>query len=235
MDDVVRKACSLFLGAMVLAFLPGCDKKTGASAESGPASLDADTSYAVGMFVAAQFPWKHYDYKAFVEGFKAVAENEKTRFTNEEAQEKLESAIYAMAELENTELGEENSQKGTAFLEENRKKAGIMTTGSGLQYEVISEGSGEKPAAADKVRVNYEGTLLDGTVFDSSYARGEPAEFPLNGVISGWTEGLQLMSPGSTYKFYIPANLAYGNRRMGDSIPPNSTLIFKVELLEVLK
>ena len=232
----MRKVCTFLLGAMVLAFLPGCDKKIGDSGTDA-GTLDADASYAAGMFVAAQlqFPWKHYDYNAFVEGFKAVTENQETRFTNEDAQEMLQAVFSAMMELESTELGEENTLKETAFLEENGQKAGIMTTGSGLQYEVISEGSGEKPAATDKVRVNYEGTLLDGTVFDSSYTRGEPAEFFLNGVIPGWTEGLQLMSAGSTYRFFIPARLAYGNRPVGNSIPPNSTLIFKVELLEVLK
>jgi FKBP-type peptidyl-prolyl cis-trans isomerase len=121
---------------------------------------------------------------------------------------------------------------GKTFLNENSKKEGITVTSSGLQYEVINEGNGEKPADTSKVLAHYEGTLLDGTKFDSSYDRGEPSEFPLNQVISGWTEGLQLMSVGSKYKFYIPYNLGYGERG-ARTIPPYSTLIFTVELIEI--
>ena len=116
--------------------------------------------------------------------------------------------------------------------EENAKKEGVTVTESGLQYEVLSEGDGEKPVATDVVKVHYKGTLLDGTEFDSSYARNEPTTFPLNRVIAGWTEGLQLMSVGSKYKFTIPSELAYGDRDLG-KIPANSTLVFEVELLEI--
>ena len=126
----------------------------------------------------------------------------------------------------------ENLEKGAAFLEENGKRDGVNTTASGLQWEVISEGTGARPVETSNVTVNYEGTLMDGEVFDSSYESGEPVSFPLNGVIPGWTEGLQLMTVGSTYKFYIPSNLGYGPRGTGP-IPGNSVLIFKVELLEV--
>jgi FKBP-type peptidyl-prolyl cis-trans isomerase FkpA len=125
-----------------------------------------------------------------------------------------------------------NLEDGIAFLEENGKKDGVITTESGLQYEVITEGDGPKPTDTSTVHVFYEGTLLDGTVFDSSYETGDTVTFPLNQVIQGWTEGLQLMPVGSTYKFYIPSNLAYGPRATGP-IPANSTLIFKVELLGV--
>jgi FKBP-type peptidyl-prolyl cis-trans isomerase len=128
---------------------------------------------------------------------------------------------------------EKNRAEGEAFLAENRLKAGVVTTASGLQYEVISEGTGAKPAASDMVQVNYEGTFLDGTVFDSSYERGEPLTFPLNGVIPGWTEGVQLMSEGSTYRFFIPSDLAYGDG--GGRMPPNAMLIFKVELISIVK
>jgi len=128
-----------------------------------------------------------------------------------------------------------NKQKGDAFLASNAKKPGIHVTASGLQYEVIKEAQGEKPTAESTVKVNYKGTTIDGETFDSSYDRGEPATFPLNGVIKGWTEGIQLMSIGSKYKFYIPAELAYGNRQAGGKIGPNSTLIFEVELLDVVK
>jgi FKBP-type peptidyl-prolyl cis-trans isomerase len=126
-------------------------------------------------------------------------------------------------------------EKGEAFLVANAKKAGIKVTPSGLQYEIIKDAQGEKPTLESTVKVNYHGTTIDGEVFDSSVERGEPATFPLNGVIKGWTEGLQLMTVGSKYKFYIPADLAYGNRQAGAKIGPNSTLIFEVELLEIVK
>ena len=122
---------------------------------------------------------------------------------------------------------------GEQFLAENAKREGVKTTASGLQYEVLEATIGQKPKATDTVRVHYEGTLIDGTVFDSSYKRGESISFPLNGVIKGWTEGLQLMPVGSKYKLFIPYNLGYGERGAGASIPPYATLIFTVELLEI--
>jgi FKBP-type peptidyl-prolyl cis-trans isomerase len=122
---------------------------------------------------------------------------------------------------------------GKAFLEANGKKEGVTTTASGLQYKVIKAGTGAKPKATDTVNVHYKGTFLDGKTFDSSYDRGQPISFPLNGVIAGWTEGVQLMPVGSTYEFYIPSNLAYGERGAGGAIPPNATLIFVVELLGI--
>lgn len=122
---------------------------------------------------------------------------------------------------------------GEQFLAENAKREGVKTTASGLQYEVLEATIGQKPKATDTVRVHYEGTLIDGTVFDSSYKRGESIAFPLNGVIAGWTEGLQLMSVGSKYKFFIPYQLAYGERGAGASIPPYAALIFTVELLGI--
>jgi FKBP-type peptidyl-prolyl cis-trans isomerase len=121
------------------------------------------------------------------------------------------------------------------FLAENKKREGVKSTESGLQYEVLREGAGERPTAADTVKVHYRGTLLDGTEFDSSYGRGEPISFPLNGVIPGWTEGLQLMKTGAKYKLYLPPDLAYGERGAGSQIGPNSALIFEVELLEIVK
>ncbi len=128
-----------------------------------------------------------------------------------------------------------NAEAGKKFLEENAKKDGIQVTASGLQYQVIQEGAGDHPAATDTVKVHYEGTLLSGQIFDSSIKRGEPVEFPLNQVIPGWTEGVQLMTPGAKYRFYIPSNLAYGERGAGEMIGPNSTLIFDVELIEIKK
>lgn len=128
---------------------------------------------------------------------------------------------------------EKNRQQGAAFLAENAKVEGVVVRPSGLQYKVIREGTGAKPAAADTVTVHYRGTLIDGREFDSSYARGEPASFALNGVIKGWTEGLQLMSVGGHYRFFIPATLGYGRRGAGRDIGPDATLVFDVELLAV--
>jgi len=128
--------------------------------------------------------------------------------------------------------GEKNASEGAKFIEENKKKEGVKTTASGLQYKAIKEGTGAQPKATDTVTVNYRGTLINGTEFDSSYKRGQPATFPLNGVIKGWTEGLQLMKVGSKYQFFVPPNLAYGERSVGPDIAPNSTLIFEVELLD---
>ena len=137
-----------------------------------------------------------------------------------------------------TRIAEEQSKKvkgeGEKFLAENAAKEGVVTLPSGLQYKVLKEGNGKRPTATDQVRCHYEGTLINGTVFDSSYQRGEPAVFPLNQVIKGWTEGLQLMQEGAKYRFFIPYHLAYGERGAGQQIPPYATLIFDVELLSVL-
>jgi FKBP-type peptidyl-prolyl cis-trans isomerase FklB len=131
------------------------------------------------------------------------------------------------------ELGEKNKKEGAEFLAENKKKEGVKTTASGLQYKVITEGKGKTPTATDTVTVNYKGTLIDGTEFDSSYKRGQPATFPVNGVIKGWTEALQLMKEGSKWQLFIPAELAYGERGAGGQIGPNAVLIFEVELLSI--
>jgi len=129
--------------------------------------------------------------------------------------------------------GEKNASEGTKFLEENKKKDGVKTTGSGLQYKALKQGTGAQPKESDTVTVNYRGTLINGTEFDSSYKRGQPATFPLSGVIKGWTEGLQLMKVGSKYQLFVPPNLGYGDRAVGPDISPNSTLIFEVELLDI--
>ncbi|MFV0290483.1 MAG: FKBP-type peptidyl-prolyl cis-trans isomerase [Mangrovibacterium sp.] len=141
--------------------------------------------------------------------------------------------IQAYFESAQAKEGEAAIAEGEKFLSENRSKAGVVTTESGLQYEIITEGTGEKPTIDSTVKCHYHGTLIDGTVFDSSVDRGEPATFPVNGVIPGWTEALQLMPVGSKWKLFINSELAYGNRAAG-SIKPNSTLIFEVELLEIL-
>ncbi len=162
--------------------------------------------------------------------------------TSRVPQEKIRQIIQDYMLVQQQEQAKKEQEKykylmeeGKKFLEENAKKEGVKTTASGLQYKVIKEGNGVHPKATDKVKVHYKGMLLDSTVFDSSYERKQPAEFPLNAVIPGWTEGLQLMSPGAKYILYIPYNLAYGERGAGDVIKPYSTLIFEVELLDIVK
>ena len=142
---------------------------------------------------------------------------------------------FTMFSMANAKSADENKTEGAAFLAENAKKEGITTTSSGLQYKILTQGNGAKPSATNSVTVHYQGTTLDGKEFDSSYKRGEPATFPLNRVIAGWTEGLQLMQEGSKYRFYIPSNLAYGPKGAGRDIGPNATLIFEVELIKVEK
>ncbi|MDR2133459.1 MAG: FKBP-type peptidyl-prolyl cis-trans isomerase, partial [Treponema sp.] len=182
--------------------LSGCGENgKNAEAPVSGSGLDRDTSYALGMNLGASISGDmknngiEPDTAEFLRGFKEGIEGGKTRFTAEEAETKIRETFMARAEKENGE----RRQAEIDFLAENSKKEGIVITGSGLQYEVLSEGSGAKPAAADTVRVNYEGTLIDGAVFDSSYSRGEPIEFSLDQVIPGWTEGIQLMSEGSSY------------------------------------
>ena len=138
-----------------------------------------------------------------------------------------------MFSMANAKSAEENLNEGKAFLEKNAKEDGIKSTATGLQYKVLTEGTGAMPSATDNVTVHYKGTTLDGKTFDSSYDRGEPATFPLNRVIAGWTEGLQLMKEKATYRFFIPSELAYGSRGAGASIGPNATLIFDVELIKI--
>ena len=149
--------------------------------------------------------------------------------------ENLQQEAMQKMEAEKAASGSVNKARGEKFLAENKSKDGVKTTASGLQYKVIKEGTGKKPAKENTVKVHYTGTTIDGKVFDSSVERGEPIEFPLAGVIAGWTEGVQLMSVGSKYTLYIPSNLAYGEQGAGQAIGPNETLIFYVELLDITK
>lgn len=159
------------------------------------------------------------------------------QLSHEESHRILDSFFSELEERQNAEAankGKAARVEGEKFLAENAKRAGVVTTPSGLQYEVINEGTGRQPKASDTVRCHYEGTLIDGTVFDSSYRRNQPAEFGLRQVIPGWTEGVQLMKEGAKYKFYIPYNLAYGEHGAGASIPPYSALVFIVELIKIV-
>ena len=146
----------------------------------------------------------------------------------------IEAVINEFFTRKSQEQAAKAKEEGARFLAENAKKEGVVTLPSGLQYQVLRAGNGKKPKATDQVRCHYEGTLINGTVFDSSYKRGEPAVFGLNQVISGWTEGVQLMQEGAKYRFFIPYNLAYGERGAGQQIPPFAALIFDVELIEVI-
>ena len=176
----------------------------------------------------AQSPFTNLDLDLLMDGFKQS-------YTNPASvnMEQCNSFVQQVAERKESEKYAGNKQAGADFLSNNGKKKGVVTTASGLQYEVITMGKGRQPLATDEVTVHYRGTLIDGTQFDSSYDRNEPATFPLNGVIKGWTEGVQLMPIGSTFKFYIPYDLAYGEAGAGGSIPPYSTLIFEVELISI--
>ena len=176
-----------------------------------------------------------YNQNLLVKGFVAALQGQ-SQLDNKEIQS-ISRAVERLVQEKKVELkaliGNENKALGLEFLTNNAKRAGIIVTDSGLQYEVLKNGEGNKPKATDTVKVNYLGTLLDGTEFDSSYSRNKPTSFPLNRVIKGWTEGVQLMNMGAKYKFYVPSDLAYGARSTG-KITSHSTLIFEVELLEII-
>ena len=188
-------------------------------------------SYSLGMMIGERVIKKHQNlnYDALMSGIKTQHKGSKTSLTMEEATQILTSY---RKELASQQSGSANAI-GEKYRAENAKRKEVKVTKSGLQYEVITPAQGAKPKATDTVTVHYQGTLLNGTEFDSSHKRGQPASFPLNGVIRGWTEGLQLMSVGSKYRFVIPAELAYGDRGAGAKIGAGATLIFEVELLEI--
>jgi len=216
----------------VITFL-GCNR--GNSGSSEEVNFDKDASYALGMNIGQSLRESLDidgivpDYDEFLKGFKDGVTGGNVRFDMFEALIMIETAFNALSE----QRGAEAMQAEITFLAENARKAGVRITSSGLQYEVITETDGRKPSPSDTVLVHYEGRLIDGTVFDNSYDRGFPLDFPVDAVIPGWTEGLQLMGVGSKYTFYIPSELGYGPGGVGP-IPPYSTLIFTVELLDIL-
>ena len=196
-------------------------------------------SYAIGVDMGTSLKKNAIDVDTdlLFKGIKDALTGSKQLLTEQELRETIQTAqkeLQAKQQEKMKTLGEKNKKEGEAFLAANKKKKGVKTLPSGLQYKVITEGKGKMPKATDTVTVNYRGTLIDGTEFDSSYKRNEPATFPVNGVIKGWTEALQLMKEGSKWELFIPADLAYGERgTMGGPIGPNAVLIFEVELLKI--
>ena len=192
-------------------------------------------SYALGANIGESFKQQDIDVvmDKFIQGF-TDGKAGQNKFSQAEMEQVFQEFQKMMQTKQNSVMDEEKA-KGAAFLAENKKKDGVIETPSGLQYKVVKMGTGAKPSATDRVKVHYHGTLIDGTVFDSSVERGQPITFGLNQVIAGWTEGVQLMPVGSKFIFYIPSNLAYGDRAAGDKIKPGSTLIFEVELLDIEK
>lgn len=223
--------------------LVGCgpDKETAVAQTEKPYTLETDQQklgYSLGLVLGDRLKAdvKELDVDALHRAIADVYADADPLLTPVEVETTMmafQQAKMAEQQAEFTKLSEDNLQKGQAFLEENGKKEGVVTTESGLQYEELVAGEGDSPTAEDTVKVHYRGTLIDDTEFDSSYSRNEPVSFPLNGVIPGWTEGLQLMKAGGKAKLALPAELAYGPGGMGEAIGPNEALVFEVELLEI--
>jgi FKBP-type peptidyl-prolyl cis-trans isomerase len=253
------KTRTLAVVAASLLALSACkDDKAGtanAPAEAKPAAAPAaagelstqeqKVSYILGMNIGGQFKANQVplDEASFIAGMKTATSGGEPKLSKEQIQQtmmtfqgemqKKQEEAEKKQQAEQEAAAAKNKQEGDKFLAENKAKPGVQTTASGLQYEVITEGKGAKPKATESVTVNYRGTLIDGTEFDSSYKRNEPATFPVNAVIPGWIEALQLMPEGSKWKLYIPSDLAYGPGGTGGAIGPNATLIFEVELLKI--
>ncbi|MDG1917706.1 MAG: FKBP-type peptidyl-prolyl cis-trans isomerase [Flavobacteriales bacterium] len=214
----------------VAATLVACNQENYTNAEL-TTQIDS-VSYSLGISVANNLKnsgFESIETDAMASAFNDVFSDKEVRITEDEANLLIQDYFLELSEKKSQEA----TAEGSSFLIENAKKVGVITTSSGLQYEIITNGTGATPSESDKVTVHYHGTLLDGTVFDSSVDRGQPATFPVNGVIPGWVEALQLMNVGSKYKLYIPSDLAYGERGAGGAIGPNATLIFEVELLSI--
>jgi FKBP-type peptidyl-prolyl cis-trans isomerase len=228
---------SAALGSLLVAL--ACSGESAPSAESAALETnDQKAAYGIGMNMGTQLRAanERLDRAAFMRGFEDGLQGSESQVPDAEVQAALTefgSQLEAQATAARTAEGEENAAAGTAYLAQNGAKPGVTTTASGLQYEVMRAGDGERPMAESVVRIHYRGTLIDGTEFDSSYGRGEPAEFPLDGVIQGFSEALQLMPVGSQWRIVIPSDIAYGPGGSGP-IGPNSTLIFEIELLEIV-
>ncbi|MEP3836435.1 MAG: FKBP-type peptidyl-prolyl cis-trans isomerase [Algibacter sp.] len=226
------------LGLLSVIILAASCNQNGATQKAITTEIDS-VSYAIGMDVArnVKASFDEFDSDLFIQGFNNVSDSSNILLDEAKAQQVVRAYFQKKQQADAAKLKEEaenNKFEGEKFLADNAKKEGVVTTESGLQYIVLKEGTGATPTTSSKVKVHYHGTLIDGTVFDSSVDRGEPTEFGVTQVIKGWTEGLQLMKEGAKYKFFIPSDIAYGaNPRPGGPIKANSTLIFDVELLEV--
>jgi FKBP-type peptidyl-prolyl cis-trans isomerase len=215
--------------------------KTGAAKTAATTALKTPKdkfSYALGMNLGASLHKQSVDVDPTIvaQGLRAALAGRKTLLTQEEAQAALTEVQNELRKKQQEKMqvaGEANRKEGEAFLASNKAKEGVVTLPSGLEYKILKEGNGPKPTASDSVVCNYRGTLINGTEFDSSYKRGQPATFPVNGVIKGWTEALQLMPVGSKWQLFVPSSLAYAERGAGGDIGPNATLIFEVELLSI--
>ncbi|MFA5939558.1 MAG: FKBP-type peptidyl-prolyl cis-trans isomerase [Sinimarinibacterium sp.] len=237
----MNKSFKLTATALALALMAGCTKQ--GQEPVAPATLDTDGQkfgYAIGVDLGKSLqPVKDdVDIAALKAGLDDAFAGTTPKLDDAAREEIKNTVAKKMQERQKAERAAQADKakaEGEAFLAENGKKEGVKTTASGLQYEVMTEGKGDKPTAEDRVTVHYKGTLISGEEFDSSYSRGQPVTFPLANVIPGWTEGVQLMTPGAKYKFYIPSNLAYGERGAGVKIGPNEALVFEVELISVEK
>lgn len=224
------------LSILVLA-AAACAQEEAAPEMAKPESLEDRASYAIGLNMGRQMTDQEVpiNLDLLMQGIKDGMGDGETLLTNDEIQaamQEFQQMMMQKAQENQAALAEEGKTAADEFLASNKDKEGVMTTESGLQYEVLTEGDGPKPTSSDTVTVHYTGTLLDGTEFDSSHKRGQPATFPVTGVIAGWTEALQMMPVGSKWKLYIPPDLAYGARGQGP-IPPNSLLTFEVELIGI--
>ena len=231
----LKTAVILALSGVVLT---ACSQGDTTIAAGSPMTEQDKYSYGFGYNIASNFNANSIDINPafFNAGVYDAMNGQDAKMTPEQIRDAinaLQNRLMAEQKQEQEALADKNLAAGKAFLEENGAKDGIETTDSGLQYQIVSVGDGAIPAATDTVEVHYEGRLLDGTVFDSSYKRGEPAKFPVRGVIAGWTEALQLMPVGSKWKLFIPSDLAYGASGAGAQIAPNATLVFDVELLSI--
>lgn len=211
---------------------------TVAQKNSAPKTDKQKVSYTIGISLAKDFKAKKIDVdpQMILQGLQDELGGKKLQMTEQEMEatmQKFQQEMMAKMEKEQKEEGAKNRKGGEAFLAENKKKPGVITLANGLQYRVIKMGSGPKPTAQQTVKVHYRGTFIDGKEFDSSYKRGQPIEFPVNGVIRGWSEALMLMPVGSKWELFIPPDLAYGDAGAGGTIPPGATLVFEVELLDV--
>jgi FKBP-type peptidyl-prolyl cis-trans isomerase len=236
----VKKTAAIIALAVCCAAQFACGTKDGVQGKTSLKTFAEQKSYMIGVDIAHNLKSLNteIDFEALVQGLGDVMK-ERPILLPKSSMDSIRQ-VFTMQLREHQMAGmkassEKNTQEGETFLAANKTKPGVITTASGLQYIIEKLGTGPKPKATDKVKVNYEGTLIDGKIFDSSIKRGQPVEFPVNGVIPGWTEALQLMPVGSKFKLFVPANLGYGDRGAGPDIGPGAVLIFEVELLGIVK